>query len=175
MLMTWIAWDYAGHPKPWLIGMAAGCAMAATVKGRIRWPNDVMLNGKKVGGILVEMVAGEDGRSIPVVGMGLNLNQSAMPEELALFATSVNLETGQRYDPQVVAKVVLNRIGAMPEPDSWEAIASQWVALDDTPGKRFRLADGRESVATGVGPNGELECDVDGERHLVMAAEAILG
>lgn len=61
----------------------------------IRWPNDVLLKGKKVCGILTEMQAEPDRMHFAVMGIGINVNQSKMPGELASIATSMRMETGR--------------------------------------------------------------------------------
>ena len=61
----------------------------------IRWPNDVLLKGKKVCGILTEMQAEPDRMHFAVIGIGINVNQPKMPSELASIATSMRMETGR--------------------------------------------------------------------------------
>ena len=61
----------------------------------IRWPNDVLLKGKKVCGILTEMQAEPDRMHFAVIGIGINVNQPKMPGELASIATSMRMETGR--------------------------------------------------------------------------------
>ena len=61
----------------------------------IRWPNDVLLKGKKVCGILTEMQAEPDRVHFAVIGIGINVNQPKMPGELASVATSMRMETGR--------------------------------------------------------------------------------
>ncbi len=63
----------------------------------IRWPNDVLLKGKKVCGILTEMQTEPDRMHFAVVGIGINVNQSKMPGELASIATSMRMETGRAH------------------------------------------------------------------------------
>ena len=64
---------------------------------KIKWPNDILINRKKVCGILTEMRAEEGVIDHVVVGVGINVNQNGMPEEIAGFATSLLMEMGQRY------------------------------------------------------------------------------
>jgi biotin-[acetyl-CoA-carboxylase] ligase BirA-like protein len=75
--------QYAGHPRPWLIGMSVAAAAAAVLHCQVQWPNDVTLQGKKLGGILTDMLPDKIGRSIPVVGVGVNLGPMDFPAELA--------------------------------------------------------------------------------------------
>ncbi len=67
----------------------------------IKWPNDILLNGKKVCGILTEMSAELNSINYIVVGIGINVNMDQFPEEIASVATSLKIETGnlhRRYD-----------------------------------------------------------------------------
>ncbi|HET6200285.1 MAG TPA: biotin--[acetyl-CoA-carboxylase] ligase [Candidatus Acidoferrales bacterium] len=78
-------------------GLAAYDAIAeqSGLPPDIRWPNDVLLKGKKVCGILTEMQAEPDRMHFAVIGIGINVNQPKMPSELAGIATSMRMETGR--------------------------------------------------------------------------------
>jgi BirA family biotin operon repressor/biotin-[acetyl-CoA-carboxylase] ligase len=81
------------EPTP-LLTLALGLATAEAigVPCDLRWPNDVMLDGKKLAGILVQLV---DGKAI--AGIGLNLNHTAFPPEIE--ATSLRMHTGRETQP----------------------------------------------------------------------------
>ena len=64
----------------------------------IKWPNDVVMNGKKVCGILTEMSAELDAIHYVVVGVGINVNQPSIEGELADRATSLYMELEQEYE-----------------------------------------------------------------------------
>jgi len=64
----------------------------------IKWPNDILLNGKKLVGILTEMDCDMETIHSVTVGMGINVNTKAFPEDLKEIATSLYLETGRKYD-----------------------------------------------------------------------------
>lgn len=64
------------------------------VMAEIKWPNDVVVNGKKVCGILTEMSSELDDIRYVVIGIGINVNQNLFPPEIADKATSLKLETG---------------------------------------------------------------------------------
>jgi BirA family biotin operon repressor/biotin-[acetyl-CoA-carboxylase] ligase len=90
-------------PFPHLIPLAAGLAAsdsvheAAGFEPRLKWPNDVLYEGKKLGGILSEAVSGTAGGDFAVVGVGLNVGHgpSDFPEELRGAATSIRLAIGR--------------------------------------------------------------------------------
>lgn len=167
-----ILWSYADWPRPWLIGMACAVAVAETIRSELRWPNDLTYKGLKTGGILTELFADEKGRKVPVVGIGINRLQTAFPAELA-HATSIFLATGQRLLAVDLAQEIVRNLVTVPEPLCWDVLADRWMTRDATPGKHYRLPDGREAEGIGVGGDGALLCEVDGGRIEVMAAEAL--
>lgn len=65
---------------------------------KIKWPNDVLVNGHKVCGILTEMGAEPDYIQYVVVGVGINANQTFFPDEIKDIATSLRIEKGERVD-----------------------------------------------------------------------------
>ena len=80
-------------------GLAARDAAAEDLDSApdIRWPNDLLVGGRKFCGILTEMHAEPDRVHYAVVGIGMNVNQSKMPEDLADIATSLRIETGKTH------------------------------------------------------------------------------
>lgn len=84
-----------------LLSLMSSIAVAETLVERdvsgvdIKWPNDVLINGRKLCGILVESVGAGAGLPRIIVGIGINLNHQAFPDELGLIATSLKIETGQ--------------------------------------------------------------------------------
>ncbi len=172
---TWIATPYADHRQPWLIGMSLAAAAAGALHCQLQWPNDLILEGRKLGGVLTEVVADPQGRRIPLVGIGVNLNVESFPAEIAGIAISLSGHHHGRYEPNVVLRSLLERLALLPEPDSWESLRPIWALFDATPGKKFRLPSGEIATGIGIGPEAELLCSVDGEARSVMAADAILG
>jgi len=166
---------YADHPKPHLIGMACALAAAGVLRCQLRWPNDLVIGELKLGGILTELLPDESGRLVPVVGIGVNLNQSEFPPEISGLATSLAIARGTHQDPQLIAHRIVERLGLLPEPNDWADLAPIWDLFDFTPGKRYKLPTGDESVALGIGSDGQLLCSVDGESRSILAAEALFG
>lgn len=76
---------------------------------KIKWPNDVFLGNKKLGGILTEMKADMDGVKYILVGMGLNINQETLHEEIANIATSLKIYTGKEFGREIIIAEILNR------------------------------------------------------------------
>ena len=84
-----------------LLTMLAGLSAHAAIQAQtgltpdLKWPNDVLVNGKKVGGILTEMHAEPSVVRFVIVGIGINVNQDKFPIELAPMATSLRRESGK--------------------------------------------------------------------------------
>lgn len=175
LTMSLVFREYADHPAPYLIGMAVACAAAAVLHCELAWPNDLVFGGKKIGGVLTELLPDEHGRRVPVVGIGVNLNQKAFPPEIADRATSLALYRGGEYCPEKIGQSIVHRLANLPEPNSWNDLKEIWMLFDHTPGKTYKLPDGSEAIAIGVGPEGRLICSVHGESTSVLAAEAIFG
>ncbi len=87
-----------------LLGLLAAIALAETVSedyhlaADIKWPNDVLIHEKKVAGILLELEAQADQVRFVILGIGVNLNHTDFPADLAQPATSLRLETGHIHD-----------------------------------------------------------------------------
>jgi len=76
----------------------------------IKWPNDVLLNDKKMAGFLTETVFSGNTFDRLVIGIGINVNQEQFSEELADTATSIRLETGNEIDREIFLTDLLSRI-----------------------------------------------------------------
>ena len=73
--------------------------LAKGVKARIKWPNDIYVGDLKICGILIENILRGDEVGASIVGIGLNLNQTAFPSDLP-NPVSLSLLTGRRYNPE---------------------------------------------------------------------------
>ena len=99
------------HPlDPSLISLIAGIAVCKTLHMNsilpgIKWPNDIMLNGKKIGGVLTEMVD-----KAVILGIGLNLNIREFPKELKTTASSVFLETKKHLEKKMVFSTLCRQL-----------------------------------------------------------------
>lgn len=166
---------YADHPRPYLIGMSVAAAVAGAIHCQLRWPNDLVEGDRKIGGILTELLPDAEGRRVPVVGVGINLNQTEFPPEIADRATSLRLVREGVYDPRTIGESILRRLALLPDPDKWADLWPVWELFDATPGKAYRLPSGEDAIALGIGSDGQLMASVDGESRAIMAAEALFG
>jgi len=161
------------NPAPVLtlaIGLAAVDAIAE-VSGLtcdIRWPNDLMLGGKKCAGILVQLVDG-----LAIAGIGINVNHESFPPELANDATSLRLHTSRAGSCEeiVIALIpAIERLAALPQEDVLDLFthSSSYAS-----GRRVVVhqPDGEiHGVTAGLDPAGFLKvCRDDGAYSLILA------
>jgi BirA family transcriptional regulator, biotin operon repressor / biotin---[acetyl-CoA-carboxylase] ligase len=97
---------------PLLAGLAAHAAIheVTALNADLRWPNDLLIVNRKVGGILVEAQAGADRAEAAVIGIGINLHQQRFPSGLATEATSLDLETGRITNRQQLLIALLQSL-----------------------------------------------------------------
>jgi len=79
------------------VSVARACRKLYGLPIQIKWPNDIVCNGKKICGILTEMKQTVNGNYGVIIGMGINVNTAEFPQELQIKATSVYLETGKKW------------------------------------------------------------------------------
>jgi BirA family biotin operon repressor/biotin-[acetyl-CoA-carboxylase] ligase len=149
--------------------MAMSCSVACGVEVRCKWPNDLLVADRKLGGVLTEAKV-ERGRLAHVgVGVGMNLEQSAedFPPELRGSATSVANEGGRPDGPALLFEFLLRltRFGDPSRPGFRETVLDMYRRVCQTIGRTVRAttATGRhvEGRATGVGDSGQLVVETD--------------
>jgi BirA family transcriptional regulator, biotin operon repressor / biotin---[acetyl-CoA-carboxylase] ligase len=98
------------------VSLAAGLAVQQAIREvtslavDLRWPNDLLLSGRKLGGILTELNAEVTRVRHAVIGVGLNVHQPAFSPELASLATSLTIETGQEWSRQDLLVAALRNV-----------------------------------------------------------------
>src|SRR5262249_10358506 len=129
-------------------------------RARIRWPNDLLVDGRKVCGILAEAAsAGGERVQHVVLGIGINLEQSEFPGDLAERATSLRLLTGRAPDPAVLLTALLSALGrrcAEGRDGGFAALRPAWLGWSALPGQAVRLPDGDVGRGEDVGADGIL-------------------
>ena len=93
-----------------VLGVCRAIRSRLDLKPEVKWPNDVLLDGKKVCGILTEVVTSGKGDEAVVVGIGLNVNQASpdFPGELAHTATSLSIEKREGIDRLSLLKQIMS-------------------------------------------------------------------
>lgn len=90
------------------LSLAKAVSKTAGLDTMIKWPNDVVANGKKICGILTESSTDMEYINYAVVGVGVNLNQTEFPDEIKDMATSIFLETGNKVNRAELLAAFLN-------------------------------------------------------------------
>lgn len=146
----------------------------------IKWPNDIVVNGKKVCGILTEMSAELDGIHYVVIGVGINVNQEFLAEEIQETATALCIESGQQINRATLAARVLfyfEKYYAIFE-QNWDfsGLVNEYNQFLVNRDREVRVLDPKgafQGIARGINEKGELlvERESDGEIVLVYAGE----
>ncbi|HEV2473711.1 MAG TPA: biotin--[acetyl-CoA-carboxylase] ligase [Chthonomonadales bacterium] len=146
----------------------------------IKWPNDIMLNGKKAGGLLIEVV-GQQGAWTALIGCGVNVHSQKLPQGLAIRSTSLAMEgvTGcSIMEIAEAAAVSLHRWEAVRAEEGFSKILSHWREHDETSGRFFETElNGKVVVglAEGVDDSGALRIvSADGGEVAVRSASSLV-
>jgi BirA family transcriptional regulator, biotin operon repressor / biotin---[acetyl-CoA-carboxylase] ligase len=162
-------------PADWSgLSLAVGVALAEALHPRValKWPNDLWLDGRKLGGILVETAASASGVRTAVIGVGLNLLPPD-PEGLSTPPAGLrellpDLSAGQAL--QRVVPPLLHAVQTF-EHAGFAPFQSRFEARDALRGHIVRLSDGREGMARGVAADGALLVHTAAGLHSIHSSE----
>jgi BirA family biotin operon repressor/biotin-[acetyl-CoA-carboxylase] ligase len=128
------------------LGMIAPLAVCATVESvgvecRLKWPNDILVGGKKVAGVLIDASSANDRVHYALVGIGINVNfDPGEHPELKGMATSLSAETGREVSREEVLAALLNEMERLYlEVRHGGSVASRWKELLETLGRRVQV------------------------------------
>jgi BirA family biotin operon repressor/biotin-[acetyl-CoA-carboxylase] ligase len=175
------SWD-ARQAVP--VSLVAGVAVAEAVEPLLtedpvlKWPNDVLFQGRKLAGILVEATMDGTRTDQVVLGIGLNVNQVEFPEPLANLAASLRQVRGTPLCRATVLVSVLARlevwIDTLARGES-QPIVRAWSDRAPWLGKRVTIRGGERDLtgtALGLGPRGELRLrEATGRERLVYSGD----
>lgn len=167
-----------------LLTLMAGVAVHDTLseiglRPDIKWVNDVMVNGRKISGILAETTDTSNGLAV-IVGIGINLRRSSLPPELADNATSVEEELDRQITPtevvQTLTKHLARNYARLTDIDGPPKIIDAWRERSSYfEGKAVRVALENETftgVTDGLEENGALRVKrAGGETTIVQAGD----
>ena len=160
--------------------MATTCAIRRVtgVPALIKWPNDIVMNGKKVCGILTEMSAQFDYINHIVIGIGINVHNEDFPEEIAKTASSLYLESGQHIHRASLIEAFLEEFedvyAEYLKTEDMEGLQKEYDAMLVNRGRQVRVLDPKEPFegkAMGITKKGELIVDTWESRKLVSSGE----
>lgn len=167
------------------ITLVAGLAVAEAVRqwapgASIKWPNDVLIDGRKVAGILTELKVDEGRVRFVILGIGVNLNSDAedFPAELRDRAIGLCTAVGAPIDRTVFATRLLSRLEERYEQflrDGFAAIRPLWEGLSCLSGRRVAIDTGgarQTGVVIGLAADGSLRLrDQTGQVRSVVAGD----
>lgn len=151
------------------------CALESDIK----WPNDILVNDRKLCGILAETIETDSGRAV-ILGIGINVTSDAWPPELAEIAISIAEASSTNPDADTLLQSLLRALGARYESllgaDGPEKIRSEWTRLSSySEGRRVRVVNGSEileGTTRGLESDGALRVETDaGEMKVVRAGD----
>ena len=144
----------------------------------IKWPNDIIIGRKKLVGILTEMSAEFDAVEYVITGIGINVDHTSFPEEIAFKATSLLLETGRHIDKNEFLACVVEHLENEFVKNNLEltpTALSEYTDLCATVGRSVTFQRGTRRIsgmAVGVSEHGELKVMMsDGTISLVNSGE----
>jgi BirA family transcriptional regulator, biotin operon repressor / biotin---[acetyl-CoA-carboxylase] ligase len=137
------------------VAVARAIELVVGLKPEIKWPNDVLIGGKKVAGLLNEMSAETDGINFVILGIGVNLNMTAeqFPPDLRHPATSLLLETGRPVARARFAAVMLgelDRLYASFRSQGFGPVRDEWQQRCHAHGRELTVSDGSNEIVRGM-------------------------
>jgi BirA family biotin operon repressor/biotin-[acetyl-CoA-carboxylase] ligase len=170
------------------LGFVAGVALARALRslappeqaGRIllKWPNDVLVDGRKLAGILLEARKLAEGAHALALGFGVNLGNS--PPDVGVPVIALNEWAGEVPRERAFAALaqgLARELARLEAPGGFSAIRAGWLEMALPIGTpiRLRLASGERSGRfAGLDPEGALLIDTEGERSRIVAGEVLL-
>lgn len=168
-----------------MLTLVAALAVAKAItsvtgeEAMIKWPNDIVVNGKKVCGILTEMNAQFDYINHIVVGIGINVHNESFPEEISQMASSLMIEAGGKrfHRAQIIAETMSyfeQYYDTFLKTQDLSALVREYDELLVNMNKSVRVLDPKEPFdgkAMGITPKGELIVDTWESRKLVSSGE----
>lgn len=166
--------------------LLSAVAVARTIRARtpltpvIKWPNDILVNDRKVAGLLNEMTSETDRVATVLLGIGVNLNMTReqFPSDLRHPASSLLLEGGEPVDRISFTRCLLEELDLLYDrylAGGYNAIREEWVSLCGVITRRVRVDDGgaaREGVVEGINESGALLLRLDdGRREAVYSGD----
>ena len=158
------------------ITLMAGLAVSRVIsESRIKWPNDIILDGKKVAGILTESkILGKSG--IIAVGIGINANNTNFPQDLSEKATSIYLFSGIKQDEtEIVVRIYKEFLKLYKDFEKgFSGILDEYREKCITLNREIKVEEaGKEYIMTArdIGENGELIAEENGKEKRIAFGE----
>ncbi|ETT34269.1 MULTISPECIES: biotin--[acetyl-CoA-carboxylase] ligase [Paenibacillus] len=170
-------------PQLTLLTGVAVCRAVRACSGAdagIKWPNDVLIDGRKVCGILLESTVEDHEVRYCIAGIGVDVNfdPEDYPEDLTTIATSLKMETGQSVDRTKLTAAILTELEQLYflyQKEGFGVISALWEALSVSMNREITVTNPHgviEGKAIGLDPSGALIVEKhDGEHTLIISGE----
>lgn len=151
------------------------------VPALIKWPNDILVGGKKLAGVLTEAISDARRIEFVILGIGVNVNYApeAMPREIRESATSLAALAGRRINREDFLRRLiqdLDRCYAILQEDGFAALAPQWDARFGLKGRAVRIDMTDRSITgrvLGIDADGLLIVESGGGRERIVAGDVV--
>ncbi len=160
------------------MAVARAISKCAGTEALIKWPNDIVIGGKKICGILTEMSAQFDFINHIVIGIGINVHNEHFPEEIAETAGSIFLQTGKRIRRAELIEQILEQFehyyAIFMETEDLSGLVREYNSILVNMNKSVRVLDPKEPFegkAMGITKKGELIVDTWESRKMVSSGE----
>ncbi len=152
------------------VAVARAIELTTNLTPEIKWPNDLLISGKKVAGLLNEMSAETDGINFVILGIGVNLNMTAgqLPDDLRHPATSLLLEAGSGVDRSRFVSTVLNELDRLYRDflaNGFGPVREEWQHRCNANGRRVIVSD------SGTACTGGMFVGIDADGSLLLRSD----
>ena len=154
------------------VSIVKGIQNSVYIQTGLKWPNDIMLSRKKMGGILIESKTISN-RLAVVVGVGLNINETDPDFSMSLkdYATSLKIYSGENYNRELILSEILNEFEQLYS-NEWEGIIPNWYkyCIHEDSQVSFHTEEGKfEGIFHGISSNGHAEIIINGKTQTFPA------
>jgi BirA family biotin operon repressor/biotin-[acetyl-CoA-carboxylase] ligase len=180
-----LLWRFAPGTSPAGLSLAIGVAVARAItkagasRMALKWPNDILLDGRKLGGILVELLPGAPHAA--VIGIGLNLRLPAgMPEDVRAISSALCAGDDATGPNDICAALLLELLAALQSfaGGGFAVLRDEWMAhhaFQDVPVRLLSdFAEPRTGICRGVDHDGALLLETEGRVERVLSGEISL-
>lgn len=142
------------------VSVAISILKISNLKAKVKWPNDVLVNDKKICGILTETISGKE--SYALIGIGLNVNQKIFPKNISNKSTSLIIETNKKFNIKKISNIILKEFSVFYKyykNKNYDKIIEKWKKYSHTLGKKVE-AKTLAGKYTGKAMNIDKDCNL---------------
>lgn len=165
-----------------VVAVARAIELSTSLKAWIKWPNDILINGRKIAGLLNEMSAETEKVNFVVLGIGININmrQDQFPTDLRHPASSLYIESGAELDRNRFIRTLLKELDDLYDvylQRGYGPVREEWLSRSQLYGRKARI-DCQDRTMTGIikgiDDMGALLLDLDGREERILSGDVTL-